>query len=149
VRVLWEVVGMAKVVGWFQIVVGSSIVGLWTMLLLTGVPEVAEGRVDIWFHIAAELTLASVLIAAGWSVLRSWPRAGLLSGIAFGALLYSVVNSSGYYAESAEWHYVGVFAVLLVVASGLLGGWWGLFRRRGDSPLARDPDREKVSVAGR
>jgi hypothetical protein len=104
--VVWEV-EMARVVGWFQILVGVSILALWTML-----------------------------------------RAGLLSGIAFGALVYSVVNSSGYHAESAEWRWIGVFAVLLAVTVGLFGGWWGLFKGRGGSARAQNPDRNRVPLAG-
>jgi hypothetical protein len=58
-----------RFVAWFQIVIGVAVAGLWTVLLATGqVSEVQEGRVDIWFHIAAELVMAGLLLAAGVAV---------------------------------------------------------------------------------
>jgi hypothetical protein len=85
-------------VAWFQIVVGLALVALWTFLLAAGqVPEVQEGRVDIWFQIAAEMVMAGLLLAAGTALLRRSERAVLLSALALGWLGYSAVNSPGYY----------------------------------------------------
>ena len=50
-----------RFVAWFDIAVGAAIAGLWTMLLATRqIPEIAEGRTDIWFHITAELVTAAL-----------------------------------------------------------------------------------------
>jgi Kef-type K+ transport system membrane component KefB len=104
-----------KAVAWFQLLVGAGIAALWPMLLLTGeVPEVTAGQVDIWFHIVAELGAALLLLVAGIAVLRRTARAHLLSALALGALAYTVVNSSGYYAETGDWAPVGMFGVILV-----------------------------------
>ena len=103
-----------KVVGWFLLAVGVSIAALWTLLLATGeVPEVTQGRGDIWFHIAAELAAAVLLVTAGAAVLRRTTRSRTLAALALGALAYTVVNSPGYYAERGDWAVVGMFAVLL------------------------------------
>jgi peptidoglycan/LPS O-acetylase OafA/YrhL len=105
-----------RVIGWSLLVVGLAIAGLWTSLLVTGqVPEVDEGRVDIWFHLAAELATAGVLIAAGTALLRRSRHGRLLAAVAVGALAYTTVNSPGYYAESGEWAIVGTFMVLLIL----------------------------------
>jgi hypothetical protein len=108
-----------RVVGWFELVVGSAILGLWSVLLATGqVPEVAAGQTDIWFHLAAEAFLATLLIVAGTAALRGSEVAPLLTGLALGALVYSAVNSSGYYAERAEWAMVAMFALIVLGTGG-------------------------------
>jgi hypothetical protein len=105
-----------RAIGWSLLVVGVAIAGLWTLLLVTGqVPEVDEGRVDIWFHLAAELATAGVLIAAGTALLRRSRHGRSLATVAVGALAYTTLNSPGYYAESGEWAVVGMFMVLLVL----------------------------------
>jgi hypothetical protein len=104
-----------KPVAWFQLLVGAGIAGLWPVLLLTGqVPEVTAGQIDIWFHIAAELGAACLLLAAGVALLRRSARARMLSALALGALAYTVVNSAGYYAQTDDWAPVVVFGVLLL-----------------------------------
>lgn len=111
-----------RLVAWFQIVVGVSVLGLWSVLLLGGqVPEVQAGQVDIWFHLAAELTMAGLLVVAGVAVVRRSRRATGLSAVALGLLGYSVLNSPGYYAERGDWAMVAMFAVLvLAVAASLV-----------------------------
>ena len=102
-----------RLVGWFQVVVGASIAGLWATLVATGqVPEIDQGRVDIWFHLAAELLTAGLLVAAGLAVVRGSSRGQTLSAVALGALAYTTLNSPGYYAESGDWPLVGLFALL-------------------------------------
>lgn len=102
-----------KLVAAYLVTVGVAIAGLWTVLLATGqVPEVDEGRLDIWFHLAAELLTAALLVAAGAALLRRWARGRLLAAVALGALGYTTVNSAGYYADAGDWAMVGMFAVL-------------------------------------
>lgn len=115
-----------RAVAWFQMVVGSAIALLWVVLLATGqVPEVEQGRVDIWFHLVAELVTAALLVAAGWLLLRCRAAGPMLSAGALGALLYTALNSPGYYAEAGEPGVVLAFG-LLVVATSLAG--WRLWR---------------------
>lgn len=115
-------------VGWFEIVVGASIAALWTMLLVTGqVPEIGQGRTDIWFHLVAELVTAVLLVAAGMALLTSGgPSAATLAALAAGALAYTTVNSAGHYAQLGQWPVVGMFVALTlataVVAVVLLRG---------------------------
>lgn len=100
-------------IGWFLLVVGSAIASLWIVLVTTGqVPELEEGRVDIWFHLVAELATAAVLVAAGVMLLRRRRSGRILAAIAVGALAYTTVNSPGYYAESGDLAMVALFALL-------------------------------------
>lgn len=50
-------------VAWFEIVVGVSIAGLWTMLLSTGqVPEIAEWPVVVMFAVLATAAVVTSVI---------------------------------------------------------------------------------------
>jgi peptidoglycan/LPS O-acetylase OafA/YrhL len=107
-----------RMVAWFQIIVGMAVAALWVVLLATGqVPEVTAGRVDIWFHIAAESAMALLLLTAGVAALRRVAVARLLSSLALGLLLYSAVSSPGYYAERGDWLVVAAFAVVVAAAA--------------------------------
>lgn len=109
------------VVAWFQIVVGMCVFGWWITAALTdGIVELSEGRIDIIFHIAAELLMAGLLVAAGLSILRRGrtPQTTMLSGLALGSLLYSSVNSPGYFAQQGAWPAVALFAMLVVAGVG-------------------------------
>jgi hypothetical protein len=95
-------------------------IGLWTLLLATGqVPELEAGQRDILFHLVAELLAATALLVAGSAVLRRHALGPTLSAFALGALLYTSVNSSGYYADSGDWAAVGMFGILALCALSL------------------------------
>ncbi len=103
-----------RFVGWFEIVTGVAIAGLWAMLLTTGqVPELTEGRRDILFHIGAEFLTALLLIVAGIAILTVGSQvATVFAALAAGSLLYTTINSPGYYADLGEWAVVAMFMVL-------------------------------------
>lgn len=103
---------------WYGIVVGTLIVMQWIFFLATGsVPELQRTPWAIAFHIAAEMTLASTLIAGGVGTLQGkpWGRPVLL--LALGMAIYSEINSPGYFAQLSQWALVGMFAVLLLGAA--------------------------------
>ena len=117
-----------RIAGWFQFALGIAVVAWWALLAATnGIPELEEGRIDIVFHIAAELVMAWLLIAAGFAVLRRGitPTSTLLSGLALGALAYSSINSPGYFAEQRAWWAVvmfGAIGVAVVLTALSIGG---------------------------
>lgn len=105
-----------RLVAWYQVIVGTSIAGLWVALLIAGqVPELDAGMLGIWFHIVAEFALAALLVSAGVSLLRRTRRSRLLTALALGALAYTAINSPGYYADSGDWGVVAMFAAILGV----------------------------------
>lgn len=113
--------GKHRLAAWFQIAVGIAIIGWWTVAAATGgIVEFDEGRIDIVFHIAAELVMAALLIVAGVALHRSGRTrtTTLVSGLALGTLLYSTINSPGYFAERGEWWAIGMFAAIAAVAAG-------------------------------
>ena len=103
-----------RLVGWFEFVTGLAIAGLWGVLLATGqVAELTDGRRDILFHLGAEFTTALLLAAAGIAILRTGSqRSAVFAALAAGSLLYTTINSAGYYAELGQWPVVAMFAVL-------------------------------------
>jgi hypothetical protein len=57
-------------------------------------------------------------VIAGASLVRGGGTGESVGLIASGALLYTVINSAGYFAERGAWAMVAMFGVLLVVAVG-------------------------------
>ena len=107
-------------IGWFQVVVGAGLLLVWPALILAGeVPELQAGQRDIWFHIAAEVITGLLLVGAGALLLRR-PDTGarMLSTFALGALLYTGINSAGYYAELGEWLPAALLVGVAVLAAG-------------------------------
>ena len=107
-----------RALAWFEVTVGVAIAGLWTGLLATGqVPEIAAAQRDIWFHLGAEFLTAGLLVAGGVALLRRAPHARRLAAVGLGALLYTTVNSAGYYADDGAWAIVAMFLVLAAVTA--------------------------------
>ena len=106
---------MKKVISIIYIVIGVGIIGLWIMLLSTNqVPELETELASIVFHIVIELTMAMMCIITGLSLIRkySWSTGVLL--VTNGMLIYSVINSSGYYVELQNYGMVGMFFVIFI-----------------------------------
>jgi hypothetical protein len=109
-------------VAWYLLAVGSGIAVLWTVLLVTRqVPEVQDGDMAIRFHLAAEAVLASSLIGAGVALLAGGGvQARVLAGVGLGALVYSALNSPGYYAAQRRWDMVAFFGVVVAATAAAL-----------------------------
>jgi hypothetical protein len=111
---------MNRSAAWLQISVGVAVVAWWAIAAATdGIVELQEGRIDIVFHIAAELLMAWLLIAAGTSLLRRGrtPATRTMSALALGTLLYSSINSPGFFAEQGAWWAVAMFAAIAAAAA--------------------------------
>jgi hypothetical protein len=107
--------------GIFAVAVGLLMIGQWAFSLATGrVPELQTAPLSIGFHLAAEILTALALILSGLAILKkiTWGRTLFL--VAGGMVLYSVINSPGYFAQRGQWIAVGTFAVLFVLAVFLL-----------------------------
>ena len=109
----------------YAIVVGLLILGQWAFFLITRqVPELKTERVRVLFHIADEFLTAAVLIASGVGLLmqQSWATASY--PVALGMLLYTIIVSSGYFAQKRVWPIVGMFAALLILTAMSLIAFW-------------------------
>jgi len=108
----------------FAIFVGISIIGVWTMLYITGsIPELNTEPIRIWMHLVAEMTTGIVLILGAYGLLRNKRWGYNVYLISMGMLIYTLIVSPGYYAEKGDYLFVGIFiimaffAIILIIAS--------------------------------
>jgi hypothetical protein len=100
----------------YAIVVGILILDLWAVLYVRkAIPELRTAKREIVTHIAAEMTTAIVLLAGGALNFLSAGSTWILL-VGMGMLLYSVVNSSGYYWHRKVYAPLTMFAVLGILA---------------------------------
>lgn len=113
-----------KIASIYALFIGIAIIGLWVMLLISDqVPELNNEPISISFHIAAEMVMAVLLIISGIGISSRKKWSIRLFTLSAGLVLYSVVNSSGYYAQQGNYLMVVLFMVLMiltVVISGLI-----------------------------
>ena len=110
-----------KFAGIFSLVVGLLMVGQWAASLATGqVPELKTAPMAIGFHLAAEILTALALVLAGLAILKKlhWGRTLFL--VAGGMVLYSIINSPGYFAQRGQWPMVALFGALFFILIFLL-----------------------------
>jgi hypothetical protein len=75
---------------------------------------------DIGLHLAAELVTAALLVAAGVVLLAG--GAVTVALVALGMLLYTVIQSPGYFVARHEAAPVAMFAALAVLTATALAG---------------------------
>jgi hypothetical protein len=101
----------------FALIVGLGMIGQWAFFLATGqVPELVTEPLRIRFHLAAEFATAIALMVGGIALLTGQTWAQWFYLLAVGMLLYTVIVSPGYFAEKGQWVFVGLFAVILLLA---------------------------------
>jgi hypothetical protein len=99
----------------FTIIVGLLMMGMWSMLVLTGqVPYLDTPQLEIKLHIFTEMLTAIALMLGGVSVLRGWRKLLPLHYVSQGMLIYAIINSSGYYIDLGETAMAAMFDVLLL-----------------------------------
>jgi hypothetical protein len=107
----------------FSIIVGTAIIGQWTVSFIKKQipgPEagavIGRGAVEMGFHYTAEFLTAAVLIAAGIGLLVEGAWGPTVYYVGTGMLIYTAINSSGYFAQQRQGAMVGMFAVLIILA---------------------------------
>ncbi len=105
------------VVGGYCILIGALIAIVWTSLLLKGlVPELKTSPGSIYLHLTAEILTAVLLLAGGLGAIFL-SSGSLPLMLSLGMLLYTCINSAGYYAESRTLPMVALFAVLTLLTA--------------------------------
>lgn len=100
----------------FLIAIGMLIIGMWTALLLSKkVEDLETNRWGMTFHILSEFLTGMLLIVAGTSSILDARWSTEVSLVALGMLMYTIINSSGYYAQKGEKAMVFMFAFLGVL----------------------------------
>lgn len=106
-----------KTAGIFSIVVGVSMILMWLMFYFTGsIPELATEPARIAMHLTAEFATAIALIIAGWGLVKAKKWGIQIYLLATGALLYTMIQSPGYFLQTGEPGFVIMFAALIILA---------------------------------
>ena len=101
----------------YALCVGVLMLVQWAFFLLTGnVPELQTTSWSIAFHLGAEFLTAIMLIISGILLLRTHRLGKQIFFISVGMVVYAMVNSAGYFAQSGDWTFVVMFGVLLALA---------------------------------
>ncbi len=107
-----------KVTAIFNLVVGASMALMWLMFYVTdSIPELETAPYDIAMHLIAEGITAGLLIASGVLLLKQCKKALFIYFIAYGALLYSIVNSSGYFLDPFDVAMTAMFLILIIAST--------------------------------
>lgn len=106
---------MNVLVAAYSILVGVFMIGFWGFLVATKQAELEQRPWDMRLHLAAEFATAFLLIVTGAGGFLGVSGLVAASPVALGMLLYTVVNSPGFYAGRKEWPMVGMFATLTVL----------------------------------
>lgn len=109
---------MKKAAAIYGIVVGISIILLWTMLLATGqVTELKTEPIRILFHIISELITAIFLVFGGILLIKKVKIGKYIHFISLGMLFYSVLNAEGYYIQFGDVAMTVMFTCLTVATT--------------------------------
>lgn len=101
----------------FTLAVGVLMIVQWSLSLVTHkVPELSTQPRQITFHLVAEFLTAVFLIFAGIALLARSLVGYPVALLALGMLLYTLINSPGYFAQKGQWAMVVLFVVLLVLS---------------------------------
>ena len=107
---------MMTFVQYYVLIIGLFIMGWWTFsLVIKQVPELTTEPIRISFHLVAEFITAILLVVGGIALLTDMEWGLEVTLISLGMLLYTVIVSPGYFAQSRQWPMVGIFVVILVL----------------------------------
>src|SRR5512133_1297993 len=104
-----------RIVAYYSIFIGISVIAMWIMILLTETPP--EGKTELSFHLFSEFLMALLCLVSGILLLRNNPISRLLNILGLGMVIYSVLNAAGYYGEKNENPMMILFIVLLVLTT--------------------------------
>ena len=91
---------------------------MWVFFLVTGsVPEFETEPIRITMHILAEVLTAILLIISGIGIIKQKSWAKMLTLLSLGMLIYTLIQSPGYFMETGEYIIVVMFAIMLLFAA--------------------------------
>jgi len=109
-------------VGYFMVIMGILMAGMWSFFLAAGmVPELETIPFTTAAHLGAEFGTAIMMVTGGLLILKQKPQAELIALLALGMYLYAVIQAPGYYLQQGAIVFVVMFAVFLVL--GISAVW--------------------------
>jgi hypothetical protein len=116
---------MVTTVGWYALLVGVLMAGWWAVELRAGALDRPDRtRAELGLHLTAELLTAGLLVVGGATLLAIGEP--YLVTIGLGMLLYTAIQSPGYFLARGEREPVAMFAVLVATTVVALTSLWGL-----------------------
>jgi len=101
----------------YSVFIGVSMIGMWTMFYATGnIPELETKPIELAMHLLAEITTAVLLIVGAIGLLRHSQWGKNVYFLATGMLVYTLIQSPGYYLQLGEFPFVVMFGVFLLFA---------------------------------
>ncbi|MFW5927713.1 MAG: hypothetical protein ACOCSL_00825 [Thermoplasmatota archaeon] len=101
----------------YYIFIGIPMIGMWIMFYINGqIPELNSEPVRIGMHLTAEFTTALMLILSGIALLKNWSKAIYIFQFSMGMLIYTLIQSPGYFAQQGEISFVCMFAIFILLA---------------------------------
>ena len=106
-----------KIASVFSIFIGIAMIGMWIMFYATGnIPELATEPMRISMHILAEVITAIMLIIAGVGIFAGIKWAREVYFLSMGMLIYTLIQSPGYFMETEDYGFVIMFGIMLALA---------------------------------
>jgi hypothetical protein len=107
---------LLQLVGWYAVVVGLAIGGWWAVEVRAGALDRPDRtRAELGLHLAAELLTAAALLTGGALLLSG--RAPAVALVGLGMLLYTTIQSPGYFLARGERGPVAMFGVLVAATA--------------------------------
>ena len=108
--------GMKTVVSVYSITMGVAMLTLWSICWAIGaIPEMMSKPWEIAMHLTAEFTTAGMLIISGVGLWHNAHWATRVNVFASGMLVYSLIQSPGYYLQKNAMIFVLMFAVCFLI----------------------------------
>ncbi|MDD4876364.1 MAG: hypothetical protein PHQ86_04440 [Dehalococcoidales bacterium] len=106
----------------YAIVIGIAMITQWTITIIRHEipkpkddPVSGRGSFDMAFHWTAEFLTALILIVAGISLISETTWSSKIYLVGTGMLIYTVINSPGFFAQQRKWSMVAMFAVIIIL----------------------------------
>jgi len=102
-----------RIIGGYTIFIGILVIAMWIMIL--NGPAISEGKTELGFHLFSEFLMAIICIVSGLRLFVNKPGAKILNVCGLGMVIYSVLNTAGYYGEKGETAMLLVFIILTIM----------------------------------
>ncbi len=113
---------MKQVTALYSILMGALLIGSWIVLFAIGqVPYLWTLPLDTSFLLLAEFLTGIGLIVGGWGLLAKRPWAFTITLFALGMMFYTVVRSTGLFAEQGITLAAAWFVLVTVLTVLLMG----------------------------
>ncbi len=111
---------MRTVVSVYSITMGVAMIVMWSFFWATGaIPDMLTKPWEITMHLTAEFTTAALLIISGIGMLVGLLWAQRVNVFASGMLVYTLIQSPGYYLQRNALIFVVMCAVSFVLTISL------------------------------